>query len=243
VLRVDGHVVKLYAKQHEFEDALRGQCAASILRSVVAPRLEAALPERLLTVQSHLPGKSVSSAADVAAEAGALLARLHASGGYGLHVFEPAEQLAAAGASAQLVGTIAPELRSRLERLLGALEAARPEGAVLIPCHGDFNARQLIVTNGDLALTDFDAFCFAPAALDTATYAAHLVRGGPHDLDAALAVLDDLVQGYGERPAHLSWYLATTILRESPWPFRYLEPDWPLRVEAAVTSTEEALAL
>jgi Ser/Thr protein kinase RdoA (MazF antagonist) len=241
VLRVDGHVVKVYAHQGEFEEALNGQRAASTLRTVVAPRLEGVLPERLLTVQSRLPGRTLLAARDLAEAAGALLALLHTSDVTGLRVFDPRAQLDAAAASARLVGAIAPELRGRLERVLGTLEDSRPADAVLLPSHSDFNARQLLVANRQLALTDFDAFCLAPAALDHATYVAYLVRGGPDDLNGALEGLADLLAGYGERPAHLSWYVATMILRRAPRPFRYFDPDWRPRLEEMVASSAAAL--
>jgi hypothetical protein len=241
VLRVDDHVFKLYAREAEFESALAGQQASSTLGSLVTPRLEAALPDRLMTVQSLLPGSAVLSAASVAADAGAILALLHASRPSGLTPFGPASQLRAGAASARLVGAIAPDLRPRLDRLLGALAASMPEDALLVPSHGDFNARQLLVDGDGLAVTDFDACCLAPAALDPATYGAYLVRGREDDLDAALAALDDLFGGYGGRPPHLSWYFATMILRRAPRPFRYFETDWRLRVEQMVASAEGAL--
>jgi hypothetical protein len=238
VLRVDDHVVKLYRREDEFERALAGQRAASTLR--YAPQFEAVLPHRLITVQSLLLGRAVPSAASFAVDAGALLAQLHVSHPSGLPLFAPAAQLEAAAASARLVGTIAPELRPQVDRLLGSLAASMPEGVTLVPSHGDFNARQLLVCDGGLAVTDFDEFCLAPAALDLATYSAYLVRGGSADLDAALAALDDLAIGYGERPAHLSWYLATMILRRAARPFRYFEPDWRPRVEEMVAAAEGA---
>lgn len=241
VLRVDGYVLKLYAKQGEFERALCGQRAASAVGAIVAPRLKAALPEQMITVQSALYGRTVPSAADVAADAGTLLALLHRSSVDRLRSFSPVDQLDAAAASARLVAAIAPRLRPPLERLLGALEDSRPPEGPLVPCHGDFNARQLLVTDGALAVTDFDAFCKAAAALDGATYAAYLVRGDDGDLDVALAALADLVEGYGRRPPHLEWYFATMILRRAPRPFRYFEPDWPRRVEEMVASSIVAL--
>jgi hypothetical protein len=241
VLRVDGYVLKLYAREGEFERALEGQRAASTLVSVLAPCLEAAIPERLMTVQSALPGQTLSAAADVAADAGALLARLHASEIAGLPIFEPVAQLDAAAASAALVGAIAPALRPRLGRLLEALQDSCPEDARSVASHGDFNARQLLVTDTGLAVTDFDPFCLAPAALDLATFGAYLVRGGADDLTQAYAVLADVVAGYGGRPLHLDWYLATMILRRAARPFRYFEPDWRTRVEEMVSSSKAAL--
>jgi hypothetical protein len=89
-------------------------------------------------------------------------------------------------------------------------------------------------------VTDFDAMCMAPAALDLATYLAYLVRGDQSDLDAALAVLELVLEGYGERPEGLPWYLATMILRRSPRPFRYQDERWPERLEEMVAAAERA---
>jgi hypothetical protein len=78
--------------------------------------------------------------------------------------------------------------------------------------------------------------------LDVATYAADLVRGNPADLEAALGVLERVVQGYAGRPEELSWYLATTILRRSPRPFRHQDEQWPLRMEEMVAAAERVCA-
>jgi ATP-binding cassette subfamily B protein len=241
VLRLDGHVLKLYRRESEFEQALAGQQAASSLSSLLTPRLEAVLAAQRMTVQSLLAGRAVPDAALVAPDAGALLAVLHASRQDGLTAFGPAAQLEAAGASARLVATIAPSLRPRLDRLLASLAASTPTDGTLVPSHGDFNARQLVVAPRGLAVTDFDGFCLAPAALDPATYAAYFVRGRTGDLDAALAALDDLAIGYGTRSPNLHWYLATMILRRAARPFRYLEPDWRARVGRMVAAAEGAL--
>jgi hypothetical protein len=97
------------------------------------------------------------------------------------------------------------------------------------------------VTPDGLAVVDFDAMCLAPAAFDPATYAAHLVSGGPDDLDDACEVLDELLEGYGDRPLGLSWYLATCILRHSRYPFKYLDEHWPEGVERMVAAAEAAV--
>jgi aminoglycoside phosphotransferase (APT) family kinase protein len=90
-------------------------------------------------------------------------------------------------------------------------------------------------------MIDFDEMTAAPPALDLATYAAHQLWGDEGGLDAARAILDELVEGYGERPEGLDWYLAALILRRSSHPFRRMRPDWPQRVEAMVGAAEEAL--
>jgi Ser/Thr protein kinase RdoA (MazF antagonist) len=209
---------------------------------VRAPRFEAHVPELLVTVQSFVSGPAFASPSAPAVEAGAALARLHAGQAPGVRDFAPGEQLDNAAASAELVARIAPELRRRLDALLARLEATRPDGLEHVPTHGDFNARQLVDGADGLVVTDFDAMCMAPAALDLATYLAYLVRGDPADLDAALALLEILLEGYGERPEELSWYLATMILRRSPRPFRYQDEHWPERVGEMVAAAERAFA-
>jgi hypothetical protein len=68
------------------------------------------------------------------------------------------------------------------------------------------------------------------------------VRGDPADLEAALAVLDMVVEGYARRPDELSWYLATTILRRAPRPFRHQDEQWPQRMEEMVAAAEQVCA-
>jgi hypothetical protein len=191
-------------------------------------QLTAAEASRLLAASlPALPGR----------EAGELLADLEA----GLVVARPSQQLAVAEASARFVATILPALGGRLEALLRELEATVPSIDGLVLSHGDFSARQLLVSPDGLALVDLDAMCLAPAALDPATYAAHLVFGGPDDLAGASEVLEELLEGYGGRPVGLSWYLATCILRHSRYPFRYFDELWPERVEGMVSAAESAL--
>jgi ATP-binding cassette subfamily B protein len=239
VVRLDRHVLKYYASHASFAAAVAGLEAADAA-AVRTPRFEAGLPELLVTVQSFVSGPAFASPAAPAVEAGAALARLHAGSAAGVRDFPPGEQLDTAAASAELVARIAPELQPRLEALLARLAATVPGGLDRVPAHGDFNARQLVDGADGLVVTDFDAMCMAPPALDVATYLAYLVRGDPADLDAALAVLEILLDGYGDRPEELSWYLATMILRRSPRPFRYQDERWPERVGEMVTAAERA---
>jgi hypothetical protein len=270
VLRLGEHVLKVYSREEDFAAAAAALRAAGSIRGLRTPSLEAHLPARCVTVQPLVAGSSPDRPAAVATGAGELLrelqseasARLVAAtlfalpddedpdGPTGLHAARtavltaapPARQLAIAEASARFVAAILPALGGRLEALVRDLEASMPLIDRLVLAHGDFSARQLLVTADGLAVVDFDAMCLAPAALDPATYAAHLVSGGPDDLAAALGALEALVDGYGGRPPGLSWYLATSILRHSRYPFRYLEEQWPERIEGMVAAAENALA-
>jgi Ser/Thr protein kinase RdoA (MazF antagonist) len=244
-------VLKIYAKQEEFAAAAAALRAAASIRGLRTPALAGDLPARLLTAQPLLSGSPPSSAADVANEAGELLAELQAAWApvappeaaleAGLAAALPSQHLAEAEGSARFVAGIVPSLGARVEALLRELRATVPRIDRLVPAHGDFSARQLLVTADGLAVVDMDALCLAPAAFDPATYAAHLVSGGPGDVDHAYEVLEELLEGYGGRPGGLSWYLATCILRHASYPFRYLADEWPARVEAMVGAAETAL--
>jgi thiamine kinase-like enzyme len=243
VLRVGEHVVKLYAKQEEFAAAVAGLRAAGQLSAVRTAALEGVVPARLITVQTLLPGASPSRPADVAMAAGELLRELQAaSPPITSAAARPADQLAVAEASAKYLAAIVPALSGRLEALLRELEATMPSIDGLVLSHGDFSARQLLVTPDGLAVVDWDAMRRAPAAFDPATYAAHLVSGEPDDLDDACEALEELLAGYRARPAGLAWYLATCILRHSRYPFRYFHEHWPERIEGMVTAAERARA-
>ena len=242
VLRLDSHVIKIYAGEEEFANAVTGLEVSTRLRAMRVPDREAVIPEMRLTCQTLLSGRRPDDHQATRA-AGAELFTLHSSEAEGLRPFTPEGQLTAAAASAGSVVAVAPELEPRLKAMLRTLEATAPESGPLLPSHGDFHANQLLELDRELAVIDFDEMCAAPAALDFSSYIAHLVTGGTDDLDAAARALHGLVEGYGSRPRGVSWYIATSILRRSPFPFRFMEPEWPKRIESMVAAAEEALHL
>ena len=240
VLALDGHVVKIYAGEREFGQAVTGLDASTGLGRLRVPAREAVVPELQLTCQSLLIGRRPDDR-KAAGAAGAELFTLHASDAIRLRGFTVEDQLLAAAASVSSVTAVVPELEPRLQALLRTLEATMPDAGPLVPAHGDFHANQLLDLDHGLAVIDFDEMCAAPAALDFSSYVAHLVTGDPGDIDVAARALGGLVHGYGSRPRGASWYVATSILRRSPFPFRFLEPQWPSRIERMVASAEEAL--
>jgi ABC-type multidrug transport system fused ATPase/permease subunit len=242
VLRLDGHVIKIYAGEEEFANAVTGLDTSSRLRGVRVPDREAVMPELQLTCQSLLAGERPDDRKATRA-AGAELFTLHTSDDTGLKPFTPEDQLLAASASVGSVIAVVPELEPRLQALLRTLEVTMPDAGGLVPSHGDFHSNQLLEVDRGLALIDFDEMCTAPAALDFSSYVAHLVDGKTRELDHAASALGGLVQGYGRRPRGVSWYVSTSILRRSPFPFRFMEPGWPVRIENMVTAAEEALHL
>jgi Ser/Thr protein kinase RdoA (MazF antagonist) len=207
------------------------------------PEREAVLPDLRMTCQAMLPGMPPIAGPNRAQAAGAALATLHRATLPGLRSFTHADQLRAAAGSAGSVTAVVPELEQRLTGLLRMLELTIPDQSSLVTAHGDYHANQLLEIDGSLAMIDFDEMCSAAVALDLSSYAAHHVNGGEGDLTAASGALEGLVAGYGVRPHALAWYLSTSILRRSPFPFRLMEPHWPQRIERMVVAAEEALHL
>jgi thiamine kinase-like enzyme len=141
------------------------------------------------------------------------------------------------------VSAVAPSLATRASALLLELELRAPEVRALVPSHGDFHGGQLLELGNGHAIIDFDLLCAAAPALDIANYAGHLVAQESYDIAAGAAVLDDLVEGYGRRPADLSWYLSAALLWFTRGPFKRFEDGWPVRMERTLGAAEDALRL
>jgi ATP-binding cassette, subfamily B, bacterial len=241
VLRVDQYVLKAYATEHRYRAAeARLRAVSGGLRVPTAP-FAAALPDLRVTVQPFLPGSEPESARAIARSAGLALRELHGSPVEGLDRFPPARQQAEAATFGEMVKAIAPGLGGRVDALVERLRRTMPEGLPAVPCHGDYHVGQLRCSSDAVALIDFDEMTSASPALDLGTYAAHELWGDDGDLAAAREILEELVEGYGSRPAGLDWYFATLILRRASHPFRRFRPDWPDRVGAMVEAAEAAL--
>jgi hypothetical protein len=239
VVRLGDHVLKMYATPADLRAAEVAQRAASGLQSIRTARLEAVLPDLRSIAQPRLPGRPFVRGP---VAAGGTIALLHASPPARVPRATASSQLAAAASSARLTVEIRPALERRLQRLLLELEQRRPKDGVLVNSHGDFHTGQLLELDDGPALIDFDEMCLAPPALDLASYAGHFVFGAEEDLEQAREILEGLVDGYGARPPDLPWFLATSILRRAPFPFRFLDARWPDRVEGMVAAAESALS-
>jgi aminoglycoside phosphotransferase len=241
VLRLDGYVLKAYAKETHFERATERLRASSAISGVSLPRLLGTLPDWRVTVQSAVEGSRPTDAARVAPAVGVALRALHRSSVAELTVNASSQRLHAAAAGGRYVAQIASWLSRRVEVLLARLEDARPRGAAEVPAHGDLTPQNVLLRDGEVTLVDLDRLCAAPPALDFGTYAARVLLGREGDLQAAHELLEALVEGYGGRPHGLAWHLAASILCQAQFPFRYVRADWPDRVEALVGDAERAL--
>jgi thiamine kinase-like enzyme len=132
-------------------------------------------------------------------------------------------------------------LAGQIGQLMEELERRLPD-TELVPSHGGYRRSQLLDADGELGVIDFDGFCRSPAARDRASFAASFVET-PDDVPVAFETLDVLTEAYGRRPAGLTWYLATYLLRRTRRPFTRLEADWPDAVEERLLAAERALEL
>jgi hypothetical protein len=235
--RVGDHFVKIYASRGLFERSVHNLRAVEPL-AIRTPRCEAAIADRRIQVQSLVAGVRPAGPEEVAHEAGALLARLHAARLDGLRPAPAAYWLKSAAKSAGVLAAVVPRLEERLAGFVRDLERRLPADDG-VPSHGDFDVRQLLELDGDFGVVDFDRMSTAAPALDLASYISFVVD---HDgLAAASTVLRALVEGYGRRPEGVPWYLATVLLRRARIPFRRFVDGWPDRVEARLAVAEAAL--
>jgi Phosphotransferase enzyme family len=231
VQRWGGTYVKAYADSAEYARA--GSAAERAARlgigcSAPVARID---EERLLALAELPRSDGVAGLREI----GAVLARLHrAETGAGLQSSPAIAQLAMARRTAMQVAWLVPELEGLLQSVLAALERGLPDDAPLVASHGDLHLDQVVPTAAGPALVDFDHLCLASPALDPATLAAHLVRGGEGDLAFARATLEELLAGYGRTPAGLDWHLAAAILGRATYPLRELRRDWPERIAGMV---------
>lgn len=240
VMRLNRHVMKVYASPATFASAIHALHTASSL-PVRTARCEAIVPELRIAVQSLVPGRPPPDHAEIAPQAGAMLARLHATQLPGLPLEPPAHELRRAVRDAERLCALVPSLKRRADRLIRKLELEMPS-ATLVSSHGGFRRNQLLESDGELAVIDFDGVCRAPAAADLATYVASMVEG-PGDLPKAAETLDVLADAYGSRPPGIPWYLGLSLLTKTRRPFARFKEAWPDKVEVRLRAAEQAVGL
>jgi hypothetical protein len=240
IMRLDGHVVKIYASEPSFVESLHATHKAASLPLRTA-RCEAIVPDLRMLAQTLVPGNVPDSGDALTAAAGTVLARLHGADVHGLPLEPAADQLDDAAGDAELAAMLVPSLGARTAELVRELERSLPD-AGLVPSHGGYRRTQLLDGDGELGVIDFDGFCRSPAARDLSSFAASIVET-PDDVPAAFETLDILTGAYGSRPTGLTWYLAAYLLRRTRRPFTRLEPDWPDAVEERLRAAELALEL
>ncbi|GAB5536685.1 MAG: hypothetical protein Rubg2KO_29340 [Rubricoccaceae bacterium] len=252
--RIGDVVIKLHSASG-FPDALGARSAGLPKEGMQTPRVVGRSVRHRAIATSWVDGRVLDAAIRdpdvtpaVVAPVGAALAALHRQPvGEALPVRNAVPALRAA---VEAVAATCPELANRVRDLTQRIETAlatHPSSPVLV--HGDFYAKQVILSPGVPTVLDFDRLGVGEAAADLATFIAHLERDRLRfglDLARAEAVQDALLDGYAhhaELPsdAALAAHTATALVGLAPHPFRFREPDWPARTAALLDVAERHL--
>jgi len=141
------------------------------------------------------------------------------------------------------VMTLAPRFGPDLSRVAAALEASRPADAELVPCHGDFSPRNVLVGNARHTLIDWDRLQLADPARDIAYFGTwcwvQALRSGVDDwrvLDRAVKIYRSL-RPEVELVSHLSFHVAAALVRIA----HGLVELWPAEADIVPRITAEAL--
>ncbi|HEY7441620.1 MAG TPA: phosphotransferase [Vicinamibacterales bacterium] len=121
---------------------------------------------------------------------------------------------------AERAGTVAQEFQGAFAAAAEALEAGRVEDVTLVPSHGDFSPRNLVLGSSGLVLIDWDRFQAADPARDLAYLGTWCwawnvrQRELPHwlVLDRAVALYDSLRPQAAVRP-RLPFHIAAGLIR------------------------------
>lgn len=175
--------------------------------ALVMERLEGQTLLELGTVEEHLE------------PAMRLAADLHRSGVAAPRLRNAKKLVGSVRRKVERVRVLAPHFGLDLTRVAETLEASRPRDAELVPCHGDFSARNVLVSIGRHVLIDWDRLQLADPARDVAYFGtwwwARGLRSGIDDW----RVLDHAVRTYeGLRPEvklapRLDFHIAAALVR------------------------------
>ena len=153
-------------------------------------------------------------------------------------------------ASAETVATLLPHLAPRLAEAVRTIARRLSERIVEARIvHGDFYAKQVVVTRAGATLVDLDALGWGEPLRDLGTFAAHLVRdavGERISFARAEAAHQALLGGYEDAGGSLDrdvleLYTAAALLWIAPHFFRGRDVDWPARTESLLAILEGLL--
>lgn len=155
----------------------------------------------------------------------------------------PGDARARIGDHAAVLGSVAPELRPRLDRLVAVLRAADPGEHPEVPVHGDFYESQLLVDGGSVTgLLDVDTVGRGHRVDDWATLLGHVVLletilPAPATATRYRAELEEAALRRWPA-ALLRPRVAAVLLGLATGPFRVLQPDWAAATDARIGLAE-----
>ena len=156
-----------------------------------------------------------------------------------------ASPVKAAVQHAELVGSILPELRERLDGLLDVVTAGGPSFPT-VPVHGDFHEAQVLSKDGAITgLLDVDTAGSGQRIDDWANFLGHLAV---YEQSAARGVRDRIArfarrvhshaETETEAPSELRRRVAAVIIGMATGPFRAQTQTWPLDTRNRIALAE-----
>ena len=147
------------------------------------------------------------------------------------------------------VAWLLPHGASEIHALTSRLAACGvADDGQVVPIHGDFYNKQVLVGARGIAFLDFDESRLGDPHVDLAQFAAHVERDiarGDIAPDRGVAVIAALLQGYRSRRAidarRFAWRLSEALLRLAPHPFRDRHPQWQELTLRLVARAREVL--
>lgn len=129
---------------------------------------------------------------------------------------------------------LVPELESSLTPLVTQLlTELKLHTSVKSVIHGDFYAKQVLVTSSGIRLIDFDDVCYWFSGYDLGLFIAHLERDrilGTLSINQAQNYQEALLNGYREQQdvdqSAIELFIAIGLLQLSHHPFRNALPKW-----------------
>jgi aminoglycoside phosphotransferase (APT) family kinase protein len=181
-------------------------------------------PDLNALIMEHIEGRPLVELGDadskVLAEAVRLVACLHESEAEPRKWRDTRRIVRALGEKVRHSIETDPRYATVLEPVIEALEAARVDEAELVPCHGDFSPRNVLVGSGRVVLIDWDRLQWADPARDLAYAAAWCwVWALRRKVPAEWSVLQQVVDEYARcrsivlTERGLSFHVAAGLLR------------------------------
>ncbi|HEY6170077.1 MAG TPA: aminoglycoside phosphotransferase family protein [Verrucomicrobiae bacterium] len=190
------------------------------------PQPLACFPEVGLLVMERLEGEPLAALSkpgkELFDESIRLLAELHASDAKSDKERSARGVVRSARRKAARVAALMPQHVAAMQRAVDLLEVGRVGDSELVPSHGDFSPRNILVAPGRLALIDFDRFqmadpCRDLAYLGTSDWADALRRGRRADeglLKRAVKVYE-AASGKRVSKRRLNFHIAAALIRRA----------------------------
>ena len=150
-------------------------------------------------------------------------------------------------ARAATIGALLPKESRRVSDIARQLAYARELPSTSL--HGDFYAKQVVVSEEVVGILDFDQACTGDVCRDLGNFWAHAWLTAADECSSIFAndALDALRAGYGPMAHHdldarLQYHKAVGLFDLLPHPFRSHHPDWPVLTALILAEIESQLA-